>query len=309
MKTKYYGLPYKGSKQAHAKALFDVMPHEGRFVDLCCGGCSMTDYAMKNKLYDSYLANDKNAMVTKAYVDALNGRLIPPGIPFISKEYFHSHPEDAYSRLCYSFCSRLQSYLYGPESERAMKSAHYVICYGDYSLIKDIVSDEASQYIEANVTAKNFSTRRLQFTSAMKQLNRNGVDIGSLYRQTASQHTIAKHLCYVDRILHIAKPYDNLTTSNLSYEQYEHKEGDVVYCDPPYAGTDGYKQAGDFDTDKFWQWVRTREYPVYVSEFKAPEDFVAIWEKRRPNPLSRPTAEREGQQYVVEKLFIHERFL
>lgn len=65
------------------------------------------------------------------------------------------------------------------------------------------------------------------------------------------------------------------------YRQYEHKEGDVVYCDVPYKGTlyGGYQTK--FDTDAFWEWARTRDYPVYVSEYNAPEDFACIWQKHR----------------------------
>lgn len=310
MKTKhYYGLPYKGGKQTYAKELFDVLPRGGRFVDLFCGGCAMTDYALTNKLYDSYLANDLNTMITQAYIDALNGKLIPQDIHFVTREYYKSYPEDAYARICYSFGSRNASYMYSEQRGCAAKSAHYVICYNDYALIKDIVSEEALSYLQSNVTADDWPTRRLQFTAALKALNRNLVDIGIMYQKMTTQHNCAEHLRNIKRILHLAKPYDNLTTSNISYEQYEHQDGDVVYCDPPYAGTDGYVWTGEFDTDKFWQWARTREYPVYVSESKAPDDFVAIWTKHRPNYLSKPTTWRDGQLYMVENLFIHERFL
>jgi site-specific DNA-adenine methylase len=307
--SKYYGLPFKGSKTRYAKELFDLMPHGGRLVDLFCGGCSMTDYAMKNKLYDSYLANDKDTMVTKAYIEALNGELVPPDMRFISKDDFHSHPEDPYSHICYSFNCRLVSYMYGTEAEVAMKAAHYVACYDDYSLIKAVINSEALLYLKEHIAADDFYTRRLQLTTALRELTKNGVDIGSMYMEPAKKSNIARHLCKVNQVLSVAKSYDNLTTSNISYEQYEHHDGDVVYCDPPYTGTDEYRRTGVFDTEKFWQWARTREYPVYVSEFKAPDDFVSIWKKERLNTFSRPTAERNCQQRVVENLFIHERFL
>ena len=55
--------------------------------------------------------------------------------------------------------------------------------------------------------------------------------------------------------------------THTNYADYEHQEGDVVYCDPPYANTDARGCNGnDFDSDAFWEWVRTRDYPVYVSE-------------------------------------------
>ena len=73
-------------------------------------------------------------------------------------------------------------------------------------------------------------------------------------------------------------PSSTLHVSSMSYEQYEHKDGDVVYCDPPYQNT-GCDYNSEFNHDEFWEWVRTREYPVYVSEYNAPEDFVMIFSK------------------------------
>lgn len=41
-----------------------------------------------------------------------------------------------------------------------------------------------------------------------------------------------------------------LEVSGIDYREYEHKEGDVVYCDPPYKGTKAY--CGKyFDNDAF----------------------------------------------------------
>ena len=51
-----------------------------------------------------------------------------------------------------------------------------------------------------------------------------------------------------------------ITATSKSYEEYEFREGDVVYCDPPYQGTtaaDYYTE--EFDHDKFWEWIRTQK--------------------------------------------------
>ena len=70
--------------------------------------------------------------------------------------------------------------------------------------------------------------------------------------------------------------------AQMDYTDYEFKEGDVVYCDPPYRNTSNYRHTKEqFDHDKFWEWARTRDYPVYVSEYSAPDDFVSIFEKKR----------------------------
>lgn len=93
-----------------------------------------------------------------------------------------------------------------------------------------------------------------------------------------------------------------IETSNISYADYAYREGDVVYCDPPYKNTTDY--GIKFDSDAFWEWALTRNYPVYVSEYQAPDDFVSIWSKEKRSHLNdkSPTAPR------TEHLFVHKRF-
>ncbi|MCD8207511.1 MAG: hypothetical protein LUD72_06210, partial [Bacteroidales bacterium] len=76
----------------------------------------------------------------------------------------------------------------------------------------------------------------------------------------------------------------------------------VVYCDPPYRGTEEYT-CGKFDHDAFYEWLRTRDFPVYVSEYSMPADFVAVWERKRV------VRARPGKPfYASEKVFVHERW-
>ena len=101
----------------------------------------------------------------------------------------------------------------------------------------------------------------------------------------------------------ILSPQDMfIETSNISYSDYAYRDGDVVYCDPPYKNTNDYGIR--FDSDAFWEWARTRIYPVYVSEYQAPEDFVSIWNKEKRSLLNSEslTAPR------TEHIFIHKRF-
>ena len=93
--------------------------------------------------------------------------------------------------------------------------------------------------------------------------------------------------------------------TQLDYRQYEYKDGDVVYCDVPYKGTDPRYQT-KFDTDAFWEWARTRDYPVYVSEYKAPDDFVCIWEKNRLGIQAVKGKNRVAKP--LEKLFVHNKW-
>lgn len=85
-----------------------------------------------------------------------------------------------------------------------------------------------------------------------------------------------------------------------SYDELEIPDNSVIYCDPPYQGTTGYKDS--FDSAKFWDWVREKAKAgnkVYVSEYNAPDDFKCIWEKELSSSLS------SVSKKSTEKLFIY----
>ena len=88
-----------------------------------------------------------------------------------------------------------------------------------------------------------------------------------------------------------------------SYDQLVIPKGAVIYCDPPYSGTAEYNNT--FDTNKFWNWVRTKVsegYKVYVSEYSAPDDFECIWQKGINSNLGGTS------KTAIEKLFIHKSY-
>lgn len=59
--------------------------------------------------------------------------------------------------------------------------------------------------------------------------------------------------------------------SSVSYEDMDIPDGSLVYCDPPYANTTGYKDK--FNSKSFWRWAKrlSRHCDVYVSEYVAPD--------------------------------------
>ena len=87
------------------------------------------------------------------------------------------------------------------------------------------------------------------------------------------------------------------------YADYQHADGDVVYCDPPYANTQLYI-SGAFDNAAFWDWVRTRDYPVFVSEYAAPEGFTPVWQKAKCQLMHA----KGGAGKVVENVFVASRY-
>jgi DNA adenine methylase len=88
--------------------------------------------------------------------------------------------------------------------------------------------------------------------------------------------------------------------SFCSYHELTIPEGSVVYCDPPYKGTTGYKDK--FDHEPFYNWCRelkTKGCSVFVSEYGMPEDFTEVWSKEVNSSLTQDT----GSKKNTEKLF------
>ena len=76
----------------------------------------------------------------------------------------------------------------------------------------------------------------------------------------------------------------------------------TVYCDIPYRGTSEYVH-GNFNHAEFYDWVRSRPFPVYISEYAMPDDFVAVWSREKICAYSRKKTKK-----TIEKIFIHRKW-
>ena len=88
-----------------------------------------------------------------------------------------------------------------------------------------------------------------------------------------------------------------------SYQDLEIPSNSIIYCDPPYQGTTGYKDG--FNHEEFWDWCRMKSkegHEVYVSEYNAPDDFECIWSKELSNTISKQSSTKP-----CEKLFIYKQ--
>jgi len=61
--------------------------------------------------------------------------------------------------------------------------------------------------------------------------------------------------------------------------------GWLIYCDPPYAGTTGYKDS--VEHSQFWDWCSEmgKGNTILVSEYDAPEGWIPMWEKETTTSL------------------------
>jgi len=87
-----------------------------------------------------------------------------------------------------------------------------------------------------------------------------------------------------------------------SYERLDIPSSSIIYCDIPYKGMTGYKNAGAFDHLAFFEWCRGKVrggHTVFVSEYDAPNDFHPIWQRKIKCVLK-----KDGSKITTEKLFL-----
>lgn len=93
------------------------------------------------------------------------------------------------------------------------------------------------------------------------------------------------------QLKHVIFEHRNYKNLNPHYE--------VIYCDPPYAGTTEYSNK-EFDTITFWKIMRlwSENNIVIISEYEAPNDFKIIWQVEHFSIKSTDT------KLTTEKLFM-----
>lgn len=105
-------------------------------------------------------------------------------------------------------------------------------------------------------------------------------------------------------LLRDIKNMQNVTFDRLDYRKITPSKSDVVYSDPPYAGTTEYKDV--FNSDEFWtvmeQWATFGAH-VFVSEYRAPAFWAPILEITRTRDMK---SKLTNAEQVTEKLFIFE---
>lgn len=91
---------------------------------------------------------------------------------------------------------------------------------------------------------------------------------------------------------------EQLELSNMSYLDYEYREGDIVYCDPPYEGTADY--GSSFDFQEFYDWAISRPYQIWFSSYKISDTrFKIVYAKRIRGTLGGS----DGAVYNFERIY------
>jgi len=279
-----YGVPYKGSKNQIAEWVVDNLPKAEYFVDLFCGGCAVTHRALISGKYQRFIINDIDGRMPKLFLDAVHGKYTVENHPeWVSREEFHKLKDsDAYVAMIWSFGNNGKDYIYGEDIEEFKHAYHRAVFTDDTSLL------EPYGYKITSTHKKAVYERYLEFNRQIKEIARS--DLDSIVRQIE-----------IERL----QSLQSLQSLQRDYSQVEIPEGALIYCDPPYEGTNCGKYGG-FDSGRFHEWARAQDN-IFISEYSMPDDFVIVAECEKvilsaANGNSSKATER---LYTNEKTYSH----
>jgi DNA adenine methylase len=151
---------------------------------------------------------------------------------------------------------------------------------------------------------KNPKKNKLRAAYAAFTYSFNGKFFGSYFAKSknGSRFYAKERKHYYDK-LHDNESFHKAKISFTDYSKYKDVEGKLIYCDPPYEGTAEYHS--EFDSAKFWEFVRdlSKKNYVFVSEYKAPDDFVCVQQQKKRQTVSGGRGVTRKKQ---EKVFVHE---
>lgn len=276
--SRNYGMPYQGSKNFIAEDIIRKLPSSNRFVDLFGGGFAITHCAMLSGKWNTFLYNELNPLLPKLITEAIHGKynykVFKP--QFISKEYFNENKEkDGYIKYIWSFSNSGKNYLFSDEIAPLKKSVHNWIVFNK----KDKWFAYNFGDIDSYIQSEDIKARRMlwkRYLTIKLKKKRVLIDLQQLQQLERLQRL--QQLERLERLQQL----ERLQLKCGSYLEYEYKDGDTVYCDPPYELTAGYSDDA-FNHKEFYDWVASRDYKVYFSSYNniADKRFKMIWARNK----------------------------
>ena len=304
-----FGLPYKGSKNLLAQRILDCIPSASVFIDLFCGGCAVSHAALLSGRFARVVVNDIEGDVSRLFVAAVNGQYKGESRWISREDFFRLKESDPYVRYCWSFGNNGRDYIYSEAVEPYKRALHYAVIFGDFAVLRrlcPLVSDAAEKALAGLASRK---ARRIEVGKAivrrLKQVGKpEDLKNNPLFGQIRLRDGGVVRKESLERLqsLERLERLQSLECLEMDYRDVQLPDGCVVYCDPPYAGTDGYGlHKSAFDQEAFWNWARKCERLLFISEYSAPVDFVPIVELPHRSRVSATT-----NNSVTERLFVHE---
>ena len=269
------GLPYKGSKNTIAEDVVKCLPRGGKLLDACCGGGAFLMAAAMSLRWEKVVGNDLNP-ATIALLDAVlihKGQIEYEHPPVCTRQDFYNSLQriangdftiqDCVNKYCASFGNDGKTYLYGTQIE-------------DYKLAA-----------EQMLTADNLEQRRKFYRKFHSLINAdNGND-----KERLQKLEFMQRLQSLERLERLER---------LDIFEIDYTEFDVVYFDIPYKGTNKYDF--EFDYDRFYAMFASLDKPAFLSEYDAPFNAVASFDKAQNMAASVGST---GKKESLEKLYFN----
>ena len=261
-----YGVPYRGSKSRIAPWVVEHLPSAETFVDLFAGGCAVTHAALLAGRWERYIVNDLSD-APRLFIDAANGKYADETRIPTREEFFAQKDGDPYIRYLFSFGNNGRDYLFSRDVEEVK------VC--------------ASKMLVAPTLAERYRLYR----RFIRLLGHDYKD--RVMRELQSLESLER--------LQSLQSLQSLESLQSDYRSVQIPYGAVVYCDPPYRGTDCGCYGG-FDFEAFDAWLASCGHMCVVSEYTAPAGCVEVASRRK-----QCSASANGKsQRVTERLFVHE---
>lgn len=281
-----YGLPYKGSKNIIAKRIVAALPSGTNFVDCCCGGGAIVQAATLSGKFKTVTGYDINksiiGLLQATFVDF--GKIDYENFPVVSKEEFCSARDrnetlkDFLIRYTCSFGANGMDYLWGESRTKYKTLMHNAIALPTMEQRRQALRD----FMRCLVNDRLSETELENLTNINQVTNLNRIHKVENTMRSRKSKTKLDFVC--------GSMFD------IPFEKY-----DVIYFDPPYAGTTGYNKK-QFDFIRFrtlLQVLKDMGKTVFVSEYNQPaEGFTEV-----ASFVKMMTINAKGNRPVQEKLF------
>lgn len=304
-----YGLPYKGSKNKIAKWVLDNLPKDNTLVEPFFGGGAITHCAIERGQYNNYIANDLRG-TANIFLDVVQGKRRDLYTRFVwPDEFDRERHDDLLLAIMWSFLNNERDYLYGHKWIDYKYAVHKAIVDNDFELVTKYYTDNIVKLLQSKLEPiTGFNNRRLCWGSTIHSLCKSFT-----FSHNVKDTKLCGSICSLKIIenLNHASRLQNLECINngLSFKPFKCDYRDlqipsdsVVYCDPPYINTSGYKGADEFDSKAFLDWAVEvgRNNPIYISEYQIDDPrFICVAERTR----SQNVAGHGRHKKYIEKLY------
>lgn len=303
-----YGFPYMGSKSKIAKDIINIIPKAENFYDLFAGGCAITHAAILSGKWKKVIANDIQG-TTELFLKAMNGEYKNEKRWISREDFFRLKDSDPFIRWVWSFGNNGSGYLFGKDIEEYKKQYHYLVCENiDFTIeMSKFIEDYVYKTYNIKELCKlvmpmqaSFKDRRLDIRG---QINIYEKKCKLNQLRCLQQLQQLERLEQLQQLQHLGR-LDNLKTYAKDYREIEIKPNSVVYCDIPYNQKENYKEKYyglSFDTQEFYQWCKTRDFPVYFSSCFCDDNFECVFEKGKQCLMNNRNS--HGKKVIIEKLY------